>query len=241
MGKGLISLTNRPIRSEVFSVLTLHVLWHHPVVEQPVVLHRALHRLHQQVVGGGAGSVGFAFGLSAVGQAGQQEEEVVDIPQELLTLAGELEGRFVFEDAGGETQESGEPVVLDRPVLLVQDLTAGGEKNRGRDGLVFNSLTEQHVLQFTRKRFWKRKGPSDLLMQSARCRARASRSSRVVCIEPASDREGETFCEFKQTNTSNSSMKHHNNATNCSGHWIYHRSMWSSGLRCVRVPPGWRL
>lgn len=48
---------------------------------------------------------------------------------------------------------------------------------------------------------------SDLLMQSARCRARASRSSRVVCIEPASDREGETFCEFKQTNTSNSSIK----------------------------------
>lgn len=141
LGKGLICLTNRPIRSEVFSVLTLHVLWHHPVVEQPVVLHRALHRLHQQVVGGGAGSVGFAFGLSAVGQAGQQEEEVVDVPQELLTLAGELEWRFVFEDAGCETQESGEPVVLDRPVLLVQDLTAGGEKNRGRDGLVFNSLT----------------------------------------------------------------------------------------------------
>lgn len=111
------------------SVLTLHVLRHDPVVEQPVVLHRALHRLHQQVVGGGPGSVRLALGLSAVCQAGQEEEEVVDVPQELLTLAGELEGRFVFEDAGGETQEAGQPVVLDRPVLLVQDLTAGGDKN----------------------------------------------------------------------------------------------------------------
>ena len=36
-------------------------------------------------------------------------------------------------------------------------------------------------------------------------------------------------------------VQHHNNATNCSGYWIYHRSMWSSGLPCVRVPPGWRL
>lgn len=111
------------------SVLTLHVLRHDPVVEQPVVLHRALHRLHQQVVGGGPGSVRLALGLSAVCQAGQEEEEVVDVTQELLTLAGELEGRFVFEDAGGETQEAGQPVVLDRPVLLVQDLTAGGDKN----------------------------------------------------------------------------------------------------------------
>ncbi|TNN60455.1 hypothetical protein EYF80_029306 [Liparis tanakae] len=46
-------------------------------------------------------------------------------------------------------------------------------------------------------------------MQSARWRARASRSSRVVCMEPASDREGETFCEFKQSHTSTSSTPHH--------------------------------
>lgn len=73
--------------------------------------------------------MGLAFGLSAVGQTWQQEEEVVDVPQELLTLTGELEGGLVFEDAGGETQEAGQPVVLDRPVLLIQDLTAGGERN----------------------------------------------------------------------------------------------------------------
>lgn len=48
---------------------------------------------------------------------------------------------------------------------------------------------------------------TDLLMQSARCLARASRSSRVVCREPASDREGETFCEFKQTDASNRSSQ----------------------------------
>lgn len=76
---------------------------------------------------------------------------------------------------------------------------------------------------------------TDLLMQSARCLARASRSSRVVCREPASDREGETFCEFKQTDASN-------------------RSSWTAGTVCVSVcvcmcvsvggegfPPGWRL
>lgn len=126
--------------------LTLHVLRHHPVVQQPVVLHRALHRLHQQVVGGGAGGVRLALGLCAVGQAGQQEEQVVDVAQELLALAGELEGRLVFEDAGGETQEAGEAVVLDRPVLLVQDLTAArgrGRKNkqrRGRVGLPMRKL-----------------------------------------------------------------------------------------------------
>lgn len=102
------------------------MLRHHPVVQEPVVLHRALHRLHQQVVGGGPGGVGFALGLSAVGQAGQEEEEVVDVAQELLPLAGELEGRLVLEDAGGETQEARQPVVLDRPVLLVQDLAAEG-------------------------------------------------------------------------------------------------------------------
>lgn len=94
-------------------------------MEQPVVLHRALHRLHQQVVGGGPGSVGLAFRLSTVRKAGEEEEEVVDIPQELLTFTGEFEGRLVFKDAGGETEEAGEPVVLDGPVLLVQDLTAG--------------------------------------------------------------------------------------------------------------------
>lgn len=110
--------------------LTLHVLRHHPVVQQPVVLHRALHRLHQQVVGGGAGGVRLALGLRAVGQAGQQEEQVVDVAQELLALAGELEGRLVFEDAGGETQEASEAVVLDRPVLLVQDLTAARGRRR---------------------------------------------------------------------------------------------------------------
>lgn len=98
-------------------------------MEKSVVLHRALHRLHQQVVGGSPGCVGFALGLSAVGEAGQEEEEVVDVAQELLPLAGELEGRLVFEDAGGETQEAGESVVFDRPVLLVQDLSARGERN----------------------------------------------------------------------------------------------------------------
>lgn len=105
------------------------MLRHDPVVQEPVVLHRALHRLHQQVVGGGPGGVGFAFGLSAVGEAGQEEEQVVDVTQELLALAGELEGRFVFEDAGGETQEAGQSVVLDGPVLLVQDLAAEGEES----------------------------------------------------------------------------------------------------------------
>lgn len=88
-----------------------------------------------------------AFGLSAVGQAGQEEEEVVDVPQELLTLAGELEGRLVFEDAGGETQEARQPVVLDRPVLLVQDLTAGGERRSWRVGVT--PQTEQRDLHFT--------------------------------------------------------------------------------------------
>lgn len=117
---------NRLKGSEGAGVLTLHVLRHDPVVQQPVVLHRALHRLHQQVVGGGPGGVRLALGLGAVRQAGQQEQEVVDVAQELLTLAGELEGGFVFEDAGGETQEAGQPVVLDRPVLLVQDLAADG-------------------------------------------------------------------------------------------------------------------
>lgn len=112
-------------------IFTLHVLWHDPVVEKSVVLHRALHRLHQQVVGGGPGCVGLALGLSAVGEAGQEEEEVVDVSQKLLPFAGELEGRFVFEDAGGETQEAGESVVLDRPILLVQDLSARGERNIG--------------------------------------------------------------------------------------------------------------
>lgn len=73
--------------------------------------------------------MGLAFGLSTICQAGKEEEEVVYVPQEFLTLAGELERRFVFEDAGGEAQESGQPIVLDRTVLLVQDLTAGGKKN----------------------------------------------------------------------------------------------------------------
>lgn len=72
-------------------------------MEKSVVLHRALHRLHQQVIGSGPGSVGLALGLSTVGEAGQEEEEVVDVPQELLPFAGEFEGRLVFEDAGGET------------------------------------------------------------------------------------------------------------------------------------------
>lgn len=100
------------------------MLRHHPVVEQPVVLHRALHRLHQQVVGGGAGSVRLALGLRPVGQTGQQEEEVVHVAQELLALARELEGRLVLEDAGGQAQQAGQAVVLDGPVLLVQDLAA---------------------------------------------------------------------------------------------------------------------
>lgn len=77
-----------------------------------------------------------ALGLSAVGQAGEEEEEVVDVAQELLPLAGELEGRFVFEHAGGETQEAGQTVVLDGPVLLVQDLTAGRQKTpQSHDGV----------------------------------------------------------------------------------------------------------
>ena len=119
------------------------MLRHDPVVEQPVVLHRALHRLHQQVVGGGSGSVRLALGLSAVRQAGQQEEEVVDVPQELLALPGELEGGLVLEDAGGQSQEAGQPVVLDRPVLLVQDLTAGeDEHKRWRDGQQGNITQE---------------------------------------------------------------------------------------------------
>lgn len=110
---------------EEADILTLHVLRHDPVVEQPVVLHRALHHLNQQVVGGRPCRVGLALGLSPVGQAGQEEEEVVDVPQKLLSLAGELKRRLVLEDAGGETQEARQPVVLDVPVLLVQDLPAG--------------------------------------------------------------------------------------------------------------------
>lgn len=119
-------------------VLTLHVLRHDPVVEQAVVLHGALHRLHQEVVGGGAGGVRLALGLGAVGQAGQQEQQVVHVAQELLALARELEGGLVLQDAGGQAQQPRQPVVLDGPVLLVQDLTAGGgvkswEVSGGRD------------------------------------------------------------------------------------------------------------
>lgn len=62
------------------NILTLHVLRHDPVVEQSVVLHRALHSLYQQVVGSGSGSVGLALGLSAVSKAGEEEKEVVDVP-----------------------------------------------------------------------------------------------------------------------------------------------------------------
>lgn len=107
------------------------MLGHDPVVKQSVVLHRALHRLHQEVVGGGAGRMRLALGLGAVGQAGKEEEQVVDITQELLALSGELEGGLVFEDAGGEAQEAREAVVLDGAVLLVQDLTAG-ERETGQ-------------------------------------------------------------------------------------------------------------
>ena len=70
--------------------------------------------------------MGLALGLCAVSQAGQEEEQVVDVTQELLALAGELEGGLVLQDAGGETQEARQPVVLNGPILLVQDLTAGG-------------------------------------------------------------------------------------------------------------------
>lgn len=101
------------------SVLTLHVLRHHPVVQQPVVLHGALHRLHQQVVGCSTGRVGFALGLGTVGEAGQQEQEVVNVAEELLTLTGEFEGRLVLEDAGGQTQQARQTIVLDGPILLV--------------------------------------------------------------------------------------------------------------------------
>lgn len=105
-------------------VLTLHVLRHDPVVEEPVVLHGALHRLHQQVIGCGPGGMRLALGLSSVCQARQQEQEVVDVTQELLTLTGKLEGGLMFEDTGGKTKESSQPVIFDRSVLLIKDLTA---------------------------------------------------------------------------------------------------------------------
>lgn len=120
------------------------MLGHDPVVEQPVVLHRALHRLHQQVVGGGSGGVGFALGLRAIGQAGEEKEEVVDVPEELLPLAGKLEGRFVLEDAGGQTQKARQPVVLDGPVLLVQDLTTAGQ----RSGTQVYSMLQQATIPY---------------------------------------------------------------------------------------------
>lgn len=63
------------------------MLGHDPVVEQSVVVHRAFEHLSKQVVGGGAGRVTLTLGLQAVGEAGQQKEHVVDIAQELLTLA----------------------------------------------------------------------------------------------------------------------------------------------------------
>ena len=66
-----------------------------------------------------------ALGLGAVGQAGQQEQQVVDVAQELLALAGELEGGLVLQDAGGKAQEAREAVVLNGPVLLVQELSPG--------------------------------------------------------------------------------------------------------------------
>lgn len=65
-------------------LLTLHVLCHDPVVEQPVVFHRALHHFHQQVVSSSPGGVGFALWLLSVLQTGQQEQEVEDVSQELL-------------------------------------------------------------------------------------------------------------------------------------------------------------
>lgn len=74
------------VRQKVCVCVTLHVLSHDPVVQQSVVLHRALEHLSEQVVGGGAGSVALTLGLQAIGEAGQQEEHVVDITQELLTL-----------------------------------------------------------------------------------------------------------------------------------------------------------
>lgn len=104
------------------SALTLHVLRHDPVVQQPVVLHRALHHLHQQVVRRGAGRRTLAFGLLSVLQARQEEEQVVRVSQELLTLPRKLERRLVLQDAGGQPQETREAVVLNGPVLLVQNL-----------------------------------------------------------------------------------------------------------------------
>lgn len=104
--------------------LTLHVLRHDPVVQQAVVVGRALDRLYQQVVGGGAGGVRLALGLRTVGQAGQQEEEVVHVPQEVLALARELERGLVLEDAGRQPQQTSQAVILDAAVLLVQHLAA---------------------------------------------------------------------------------------------------------------------
>lgn len=46
------------------------------------------------------------------------------VTQELLALTRELEGRLVLEDTGGKAQQAGQAVVLDGPVLLVQDLAA---------------------------------------------------------------------------------------------------------------------
>lgn len=74
--------------------------------------------------------MGFALGLGTVNKTREEEEEVVDVSQKLLPLTGELEGRFVFEDAGGETQEAGQAIILNCPILLVQDLTAGRERAR---------------------------------------------------------------------------------------------------------------
>lgn len=123
-------------------LFTLHVLRHDPIMEQPIVFYRALHCLHQQIIGGGPCSVGLALGLSTVNQTGEEEEEVVDIPQKLLPLTGELKRRLVFEDAGGKTKEPCQAIVFDCSILLVQDLTAGSERVRFNDYIKAVSIVE---------------------------------------------------------------------------------------------------
>lgn len=54
------------------------------------------------------------------------------IAQELLSLTGELEGRLMLEDAGGQAQQARQAVVLDGSILLVQNLTAFVGADEGR-------------------------------------------------------------------------------------------------------------
>lgn len=65
-------------------VLTLHMLCHNPVVEQPVVFHGALHHFYQQVVSSSPWGMRLAFWLLSIFQTWQQEQKIEDVSQKLL-------------------------------------------------------------------------------------------------------------------------------------------------------------